>query len=67
VTGHPSEFQRQIIPSTVDLGVQDLQIPDVLASKPAQQLAKEDVLYEVFAGARVLMVCGIHLDALWCW
>src|ERR1700722_5639506 len=36
VTGHPFEFQRQIISAAVDLRPQNLQIPDVLAPKPAQ-------------------------------
>src|SRR6266849_5916902 len=34
--GQAPEFQRQIISAAVDLGPQDLQIPHVLAPKPAQ-------------------------------
>jgi hypothetical protein len=58
VPGQPSEFQRQIISSAVDLGPQNLEIPDILAPKPAQKLAEEDVLYEVFAGAGFRVMCG---------
>jgi hypothetical protein len=59
VTGHPSKFQRQIVPPAVDLGPQNLEIPDALAPKPTQQLAEKDVLYEVFAGAGVREMRGI--------
>src|SRR5258706_9328603 len=36
VAGQASEYQRQIIPSVVDLRPQHFQIPHVLAPKPAQ-------------------------------
>src|SRR5882762_11916252 len=60
VAGQPSEFQRQIIAAAVDLGPQNLEIPHVLAPQPAQKLAKEYVLYEVFAGAGFRKMRGIR-------
>src|SRR5258705_4001788 len=51
VPGQSPEFQRQIVSAAIYLRPQHLQIPDVSAPKPPQELAEEDVLDEMFAGA----------------
>jgi hypothetical protein len=60
VPSQAPEFQREIIPSVVDLRPQHFQIPHVFAPKPPQQLAKEHVLYKIFAGAGFCIVRGIR-------
>src|SRR5258708_5257079 len=61
VTGQAPEFQRQIISAAIDLRPQDLKIANVLAPKPAQQLAEEHMLYDIFAGAGFRIMRGIRV------
>jgi hypothetical protein len=64
VTGYPFEFQRQIVSAAVDIRPQNLQIPDVLAPEPAQELPQEHVLDQVLAGAAILSPSELTVTAI---